>query len=84
MCVCVQMAPVVEFTKMKSVPKEGLDAFCTPMKALGSDSLGFMELCYPDVMKKVKEMCSGSEGDGQDATDDNDEGERQQQSDVQT
>ena len=78
------MAPLVEFTKMKSVPKDVLDEFCNPLKNTPKESLAFAEFCYPDVMKKVKEMCSGSEGDGQDATDDNDEGERQQKSDVQT
>ena len=78
------MAPVVEFTKMKSVPKDVLDEFCSSIKISPKEALAYAENCYPDTMKKVKEMCSGSEGDGQDATDDNDEGERQQQSDVQT
>ena len=60
------MASIVELTKMKSVPKVVLDEFCNPIKNSPKDSLAFMEYCYPDVVKKVKEMCSGDapKGDG--------------------
>merc|ERR1712048_549084 len=65
--ICASMAtamkPAVEFTKMapfvKTLPKESLDAFCAPMTQQSADGLKILNLCYPDVMKKVKMMCSG-------------------------
>ena len=81
-CVCVQMKPLVEFTKLKSIPKDVLAEFCNPMKSVDEQSRGVMEYCYPDAMKKVKEICSRHKGDGK--GDDKDEGKGQQKSHVHT
>lgn len=66
--VYVQMATIVNFTRMipMSMPKDVLDEFCNPMKNIPKDSLELMEFCYPQVMKKVKEICSRSTDGGKD------------------
>jgi len=44
---------------VKTLPKESLDGFCAPMTQQPADAMKIMNLCFPDVMKKVKGMCSG-------------------------
>ena len=69
---CVQMASLVNFTKLPKslISEQALDALCKNITAIDATSRSFMRLCFPDVMKKVNEMCSGDgkgdKGDGKD------------------
>ena len=78
----VQMAPLVNFTKLKTIPKDVLGEFCVPLKSVDKQSLGVMEYCYPDAMKKAKEICSRHKDDGK--GDDKNGGKGQQKPHVHT
>ena len=81
--VCVQMAPFVSFTKLKSIPKDVLAEFCVPLKSVDKQSKGVMEYCYPDAMKKAQEICSRHKDDGK-GDDKKDGGKAQQKCHVHT
>ena len=67
------MKPLADLTKMPKslISKDMLDTICKPIQALDADSRIVMRLCFPDVMKKVNELCSfdgkdDDKGDGKD------------------
>jgi len=59
------MAPIRAFTKQTkdTLSDTGRSSFCLGMKSMAKEEMDVMKGCFPDVMKKVMEMC-GLKGDG--------------------
>merc|ERR1711937_39502 len=58
------MAPIVAFTKQTkdTLSDSGRASFCHGMTSMAKDSMALMKGCFPDVMKKVMEMCGKGDG----------------------